>query len=132
LPLEKYNHKPKGEIMTRQEMFDKVWEHFVVNKQPLSRDSTNFCFYRGPGGEKCAAGILIPDELYDSGMESMKASHMLRQYPKVADALNINHDDMVFLDDLQAIHDNSCDLFQIQDLLVESAEHYGLKVPCTN
>lgn len=30
------------------------------------------CFYRGPDDKKCAAGLFIPDELYDDQMDLME------------------------------------------------------------
>jgi hypothetical protein len=36
------------------------------------------CRYRGPNGTKCAVGMLIPDDLYDSHIEDKSAGPMLQ------------------------------------------------------
>ena len=46
-----------------QQVFDEVWRHFVVDKNPLSH-AGNHCLYRGPDGAKCAIGLFIPDDKY--------------------------------------------------------------------
>ncbi|RJQ26743.1 hypothetical protein C4577_03045 [Candidatus Parcubacteria bacterium] len=59
------------------------------------------CCYRSPDGKKCAAGIIIPDELYDSRYEGKNASYTLR-------ALNVpipNGLSYADLDDIQECHD---------------------------
>jgi hypothetical protein len=54
--------------LTNQECFNKVWDWFVVNKNPQSIKD-NVCQYRGPNGAKCAAGVLMPDENYSVEFE---------------------------------------------------------------
>ena len=49
---------PEG--VTAQEIFDRVWNHFVVNGAPKSVRS-NSCAYRGRGGNACAVGVLVTD-----------------------------------------------------------------------
>jgi len=53
--------------MNEQETFDKVVEHLRKQNELSQRNGT--CLYRGPNGLKCAAGCLIPDELYEARME---------------------------------------------------------------
>lgn len=50
--------------MNNQDAFNRIWRHFVVDKQPLSTNSElGSCYYRHPEtGAKCAVGILIPDD----------------------------------------------------------------------
>jgi hypothetical protein len=51
--------------MTKQEIFDKVWNHFVVENNPPAMDTERrSCRYRTHDGLKCAVGILIPDKEY--------------------------------------------------------------------
>jgi hypothetical protein len=55
--------------MNKQEMFDKVWDWFVTNKNAPSISLTKAietCMYRGPNGTKCAFGVLIPDDVANS------------------------------------------------------------------
>jgi hypothetical protein len=66
--------------MTNQEAFDKVWDHFVTRGGPPSVDLTGpepGCVYRGPNGERCGAGVLLPDEAYDPGMEGVAIGAIL-------------------------------------------------------
>lgn len=47
--------------MTKQEVFNKVWNHIIAQGTP-SLDDRGYCSYRGPNGLKCAAGIFLTDE----------------------------------------------------------------------
>jgi hypothetical protein len=49
---------PEG--VTAQEIFERVWNHFVVNGAPKSVRGRH-CSYRGRGGNACAVGILVAD-----------------------------------------------------------------------
>ena len=65
-----------------------------------------FCVYRSPEGNRCAFGVVIPDEEYDSGMEKNVASAVWNKFP------NIRHffaNDVTpgFLDALQRCHDDN-------------------------
>ena len=62
--------------MTNQEAFNRVWQHFVVEKQPRSYVNNDGCCYRGPNGAKCAVGVLIPDELYRPEMEDWSVTSL--------------------------------------------------------
>ena len=58
--------------MTNQEVFNTVWNHFVVDRNTYSVDETGVCQYRGEGpkeGAKCAIGLFIPDDIYNFEME---------------------------------------------------------------
>jgi hypothetical protein len=78
-----------------QEAFDGVWTAFVVEKAPPSYqptagswDTDHRCLYRGPNGEKCAAGTLIPDDLYNPLMDfggDSSISNVMDQFPLVRD-----------------------------------------------
>jgi hypothetical protein len=61
--------------LSNQEVFDRVWDHFITKKNPQSIDNPedHSCLYRGPNGKKCAAGILIPDEKYSPELEDASA-----------------------------------------------------------
>ena len=61
--------------MTNQEAFEKVAHHLLSLKEP-SVDKGQ-CKYRARNGNKCAIGILIPDEQYDPAFED-KSVHGLR------------------------------------------------------
>jgi hypothetical protein len=66
--------------MTAQEIFDRVWTHFVVEGNPRSLGNDGACKYRSSNGAKCAVGVLIPDEDYETWMDqsaSMTAERVL-------------------------------------------------------
>lgn len=75
--------------MTTQEAAEKIWDHFIVNEGPPSVVAYgDQCLYRGPGGAKCAVGVLIPDDLYDPEMENVgTVGLVLNDYPRLADYL---------------------------------------------
>lgn len=87
--------------MTKQEIFDKVAIHLLTQKtQSIEFGS---CLYRGPGGLKCAAGCLIPDSIYNHGMEGRSALTVFSTTP----GLDYSVEHAQFIDDLQFIHDYS-------------------------
>ncbi len=55
--------------MTAQEMFDKVWIGLKGQGFAASVDANNNCMYRSPKGLRCAAGHVLPDEMYTSNLE---------------------------------------------------------------
>lgn len=84
-------------MQTMQQMFDHVL--FALRKQGIASvfiddsfddDSFEQCVYRDPTGNKCAAGHLIPDELYDPRMDRGDTAgggtmaNILRTFPAVA------------------------------------------------
>ena len=59
---------------TKQETFDTVVRFLRTQgrgsfKPHPKYKGMKFCMFRSPDGCKCAAGCLIPDELYDESME---------------------------------------------------------------
>jgi len=56
--------------MTKQEIFNKVWDHFIVNKGKKSMIN-GICKFRGINGSKCVIGLFIPDEKYDKRMDEV-------------------------------------------------------------
>lgn len=95
-----------------QEIFNRVWEHFVTNKAPASVNPNGVCLYRGPNGEKCAAGVFIPDEAYSPLLESIGIKslvlvpssglkNLIDKFPPII------KDNLGILKDLQRIHDNA-------------------------
>jgi hypothetical protein len=56
--------------MEAQEIFDTVAKHLLKQgRRAVNPDIPEMCHYRGANGTKCAVGVLIPDEAYDSMME---------------------------------------------------------------
>jgi hypothetical protein len=101
--------------MELQEIYDKVKAHLLAQGKPSKNDSGD-CLYRGNDGYKCAAGCLIPDELYVPKMEGQKFSSLCRSWSISG------HDPIMFMaffrfegaddrrvkliDELQRIHDD--------------------------
>lgn len=62
-------------MQSLQQMFDHVLQalraqgHASVALYAGGSSAKYVCVYRGPNGDKCAAGHLIPDELYDPRMD---------------------------------------------------------------
>lgn len=95
--------------LTRQEIFDIVWKHFITDKNPFSvNQDTNSCRYRGPNDTKCAIGVLIPDNVYTDRIEGeVISSDVLLDIKPFASWLikTFHAEDMRFLKALQEAHD---------------------------
>ena len=91
---------------TRQQIIDKVWTHFVVNKNPRCiNPTTRTCSYSGTG---CAVGCLIPrrtarlwDNIEDSQISNI-SGELHRSYSHFFD--NTAHT-LDLLAQLQQVHD---------------------------
>lgn len=119
--------------ITEQEIFNKVWEHFVVNKAGPSINIGG-CAYRGDNGTKCAVGVLLTDEEIKQmelaldrkcGIEGLSVDR-LPLPPHLAPHEN-------FLTLLQRVHDGAtaCATFsdQIKLALEHFAEYHKLTIP---
>lgn len=90
--------------MNTQEAVQAVYQWFVVEQHGPSLDEPS-CRYRGPNGAKCAAGVLIPDHLYNPTMEEMAIGDVCAQWREVGDYLSdVNP---AILDRLQSAHDDA-------------------------
>lgn len=99
-------------MITTQEVFNMVWNHFVVEKgKPSISVEGGPCRYRGDGGAKCAVGLFIPDDRYTWSLEGLDMGDR-----RVCDALPpAFHDregrvpDALYylLDELQRAHDKN-------------------------
>jgi hypothetical protein len=133
--------------MQPQEAFNKVWNHFVVNKGPASfvedeHGEVGGCQYRGPGGAKCAAGVLIEDDEYDAYMDmsgGKSASAVLAQIPRLAPLLKVvppAHEGNPLYSlpmELQGAHDRAVGHFDfhwnVEIRLRGVAEKFSLSIP---
>lgn len=84
--------------MTKQKIFNKVW--IALNTQGQPSLGKGQCCYRGQDGLKCAAGHLIPDELYTPGLENLSS---LALGPIWKDTGVLKH--IEFIRELQIAHD---------------------------
>ena len=62
------------------------------------------CAYRGDGGNKCAIGVFIPDEVYSEDCEQQTVDYLLEQYPGLRAYMPLEVDALL---SLQAIHDHA-------------------------
>jgi hypothetical protein len=109
---------------TLQEVFNIVSIHLLTQGQ-MSLNANGDCAYRGENGLMCAAGILIPDEAYRPGMETLRWSTLIeRQFVENLFRNEIN--------ELQNIHDSGLKadpeecILQWKKDLIAFAEQYNL------
>lgn len=109
--------------LTKQQVFDRLWEHFVINKGSKSTPTpetlerlkeTEFanveCAYRGVNGAKCAVGIFIPDDVYFEGMEGRSAFDLSIEawFGEVFDISEDPDDGFItFMENVQLLHDKA-------------------------
>jgi hypothetical protein len=111
---------------SKQSLFDFISNH-LLRQGKKSRDDIS-CLYRGPGGQKCAVGCVIPDELYSVAMERNSTVPLI-----VLSASNgyklpwyiIRYRN--FLEEFQAIHDGKKN-FEWKELLIELGQRHKLDV----
>lgn len=115
--------------MTKQEIFDKVWKFFIVEKHKKSMFKET-CLYRSRHS-RCAVGCLIPDELYSKDMETLPISELMKGIHPLSVLLggraNVN-----LLQRLQAAHDASSRYTfyaQLKFELKDIARDFKLQVP---
>lgn len=63
----------------KQFAFDEVYKGLEAQGWRRSMSTTQYgvCAYRGEGDRKCAAGHLIPDELYNKQLEGRTVQYMI-------------------------------------------------------
>ena len=84
----------------KQETFNIVARHLLEQGAVSMRAGRDMCGYRGSGGMKCAAGILIPDDRSRDGLEGFSADE-----GEVAKILEELGHDTQLVRDLQEVHD---------------------------
>lgn len=100
--------------MNTQEIFDTIVNHLrkqgrkaLANPNLASNKVTNACCYRSPNGDKCAAGCLIPDDLYHRNMEGMAIDSLIEtvKFPPYFKANEHLISEMQWIHDKQSIVD---------------------------
>lgn len=101
--------------MTTQEFYDSTCAHLVAQGRqsllpqgpralPVDPDSPfGRCAYRSPEGLKCAAGVHIPDALYEPTMESRSVTFITSEYAGLRDYFPA--EDLALATELQHAHD---------------------------
>lgn len=94
--------------MTNQDVFNKVWDFFIVKENVQSvvmgKVDKFVCRYRGDNGAKCALGVCITDDIYDSAIEGEGVESLLEKFSAIKELFS--NTTMSLLNDLQEIHDN--------------------------
>lgn len=118
--------------LTRQDVFNRVWDHFITQDQPFSKDGTgDTCKYRGQHGAKCAFGIFIPDDKYTKNFEGNTVTSLYDMCQTMDDVSifeQFDFDDLSFLNELQSCHDTSENKDAMVRRLRDVAVKYGLTV----
>ena len=113
--------------MNKQEIFDTVVAHLRKQgkkAQHTTDDGVTTCRYRTDDGLKCAAGCLMPDEVYSSDMEGQRcfASDLLARLPRAL--VDVFESDV--LHELQNLHDHD-PVSMWETRFAEIAEIYELE-----
>lgn len=83
------------------------------------------CSYRGSEGRKCAAGYLIPDELYDPNMEGQIFADVCEEFPNIPYADNPAAVRLICR--LQRLHDGG----DTPELMQAALKHYAEAIEIT-
>lgn len=120
-------------MLSPQQIFDYV-VGFIRRQGQASKTNTGLCRYRGPDGRRCAAGCLIPDELYNYELEDnlldTELMHMYIPY--------LSEDYLQLVRDLQRAHDlaacykNEFFMGKFNDAAAQLAEEYGFSLDKDN
>ncbi len=104
--------------LNTQDMFTKVYKG--LQAQSFQQSLRGGCVYRGVNGRKCAAGHILPDEVYRRDMEG-DSCYSVSEFNDLVE-------DVYALRILQEIHDGF-EGEQMQRQLINWAVGRGLKVP---
>ncbi len=63
--------------LTPGEAYAALRDYFIVKRNPRALTGYGVCKYRTDDGKKCAVGCLIPDEIYNEGLENQTLSNLL-------------------------------------------------------
>jgi hypothetical protein len=107
--------------MSEQETFDIVARHLLTQGCKSYGDyEYGLSMYRNLDGMKCAVGALIPDDMYDLGIEGLRADK-----PAISRILLKLGHNVALCRELQIIHDHFCTM-EWHDKLRLLAEQHGL------
>lgn len=98
-------------MMNKTEVFQKVWDHFVTNKNkpalieiPNSPVGIFHCRYRGLNNTKCSIGVLISDDKYKPEMEQLDPLQVLIACDVIPKD-GVDQITAMFIRDIQIAHD---------------------------
>lgn len=102
--------------MTKQEIFDRVWDWFVVKGMPLSTDGLQ-CRLRKNGCAddlvRCALGLFVPDEKYDPSLEAMvpPSRALPDERERLLQVTGLSSEGLDFALRLQSAHDTTASTY---------------------
>jgi hypothetical protein len=112
-------------VRDRQWIFDQVVEHY--RRQPYrcmaASAGDHFCAYR-KGKLRCWAGALTDDAWYDGKMEGRTVREIAKEFP-TPDWFKRN---ILFIGELQDLHDNSSGWIRMPMILRQFAADRRLKI----
>lgn len=115
-------------MLTKQQLFDRVAKHLLVQKAPAIRPGGSDCAYRGVGGLKCAVGCLIDDAHYSTELEGKLASDFeVREAVELSLGQTLNHVEVALLRGLQNLHDDMVVPAQMPHRLALLAKQHRLE-----
>lgn len=116
---------------SNQDFFNRIWQHFVVEKHPRSILPSGRCVYRTniQGVENgCAVGCVMSDDLAREADRCTDGaiSTVLRQVSQAAEWLQLVDETLMMK--AQAIHDN-LDIRTMEVRFRQLAEDFKLEIP---
>lgn len=111
--------------MKNQEVFNRVWNHFVVVNKTLAKTKSGDTHYKNT--VDCPVGILMSELIYDVEMEGLSFLMVCKEFPKVLEYFK--GVDVWFLCKIQEVHDTSNTIEEFEAELREVAKDYKLQIP---
>lgn len=112
--------------MTEQEAYERMREWLGREGASKSESRNGLCVYRLGDGNKCAVGVLIPDEEYHETFENATIDSVAEACPSLEGL------DLGFLSQAQNCHDHTPDNEEFSVVAVGKldrlAEEWGLEV----
>lgn len=118
--------------MTNQEIFDRIYLALYKQGRPSVDESGN-CLYRSKNGLKCAAGHIIPDELYHTEYEGTTFECL----NDTINLLDFDREQVQLIASLQSIHDSNTMFYEVRqrwfpiwkENMAKYANENGLNIP---
>lgn len=112
-----------GELNFMQETFNTIVRHLRAQNQKAfnpNHGPSGMCYYRYKD-LKCAAGAIIPDELYERGMEGIPIC-------AVNESFNLRLEHIELVQSMQYVHDN-WEPIDWEEQFIVVAKEFDLVVP---
>lgn len=116
--------------MNYKKIFNIISKHMLEQKVRSSNED-GLCFYKCEDGRMCAIGCILPDD--HPGLKlHCNIEELLKLFPDLRKVWDIRYkDDIIFLKELQLIHDKQNPL-KWKEYLKKFAEKYHIKFSFTS